>query len=561
MKPGEIWSRYRSAIYRNCSVSEGESSEVAYWRNHLFASTLIYLLPFSLIALLPGLYISWTNEFYLVFWLDLAAVAGLVAVALWPGIPVIRRKWIFVSILYAISAGLLYFLGTYGPGMLYLFAVTIFIIFIFERPVAVGAVLLNTLLCIILGIAIHYQWMEGRLTLQYDPGSWIAVSSNLVFLSVLAVVLIPIVFNRIQETLRNRMELTRELQRSTKELRESEKNYHDLFDLSPLPMYLFDLDTLRFLDVNRATIRNYGYSREEFLQMTIFDIRPEEDREVLEQQLIREPVYLETTNVGTFRHRKKNGEVIWVELECNDTVYDGRSARIVLANDITDKKLHKEELERSLREKSTLLAEIHHRVKNNLAVVSAVMQLQADRSELPDVRGSLLDSIHRIKAMASIHEHLYRSESFSQLDFSGSLKSLVEKIIDSASIDYPVKLDFRSSPVLLNINQAIPCSLIASEVVTNSVKYAFSSGKNGMLKVEVIEESEMVRLSIEDDGPGLPGRFGELRGKSLGFQLIELLSKQLKAEFLYEGRGEGTRFELRFEKADVKGASDARFLL
>lgn len=133
--------------------------------------------------------------------------------------------------------------------------------------------------------------------------------------------------------------------RFIKTLRDSEKKYSDLFHLSPLPMFVYDLETLNFLDVNNAAIKHYGYTREEFLSMTLKEIRPQEDIpkliEAIDESKGKESYYFE----GLFRHKKKNGEVIYVDIRSNIITRGGRSAEIALANDITERVLHMETIE------------------------------------------------------------------------------------------------------------------------------------------------------------------------------------------------------------------------
>ncbi|MGM0506609.1 MAG: sensor histidine kinase [Bacteroidota bacterium] len=341
---------------------------------------------------------------------------------------------------------------------------------------------------------------------------------------------------------------------------ESEQSYRALFDLTPLPMYLFDLETLHFLDVNLAAIQHYGYSKEEFLSMTIRDIRAgEEEQERLDRSL------RETRDAGSVSnvyavHRRKNGEAIHVMMEGNDITYYGHHARIIVANDITEKQQQQQALVASLKEKETLLAEIHHRVKNNLAVVSAMMMLQADQAEGGGVQQILFDSMRRIKTMANVHEHLYRSSSFSRLNFSENLRQLIEEITGSMESDRKPELNLEMDSVELNINQAVPCSLIANEVVTNVLKHAFPENKNGdaRLKVTLTHRNGWVTLCILDNGVGLPSGMSDAATRSLGFQLIESLVHQLHGSYEYRNRSEGgTRFELTFEPSDLKGAANA----
>lgn len=236
----------------------------------------------------------------------------------------------------------------------------------------------------------------------------------------------------------------------------------------------------------------------------------------------------------------------------------GEATRMIGAlQDITAIKHKEKELRKSLKEKETLLAEIHHRVKNNLAVVSGMMQLQVYEESDSGFRSKLLDSVTRIQSMASIHEHLYRSGSFSELNFSENLKELIKRIVETVHVSSTIALEFDLKPVQLNVNQAIPCSLIINEVVTNILKYGFVEGEPGTILVSLFNGNGEIRLSIQDNGDGLPENFDSQQSDSLGLHLIRQLSKQLDAEYEYTQRDEGVEFSLKFEKSDVKGIGSA----
>ncbi|MDZ7806803.1 MAG: PAS domain S-box protein [Gracilimonas sp.] len=250
---------------------------------------------------------------------------------------------------------------------------------------------------------------------------------------------------------------------------------------------------------------------------------------------------------GSFANVIENGYIVRNE--------DGVALRMIGSlRDITEQKQTEEELKASLKEKETLLAEIHHRVKNNLAVVSGMMQLQAFESHNASVQEQLYDSVVRIKTMATVHELLYQSNSFSQLDFSDTLLKLVQNITDTLQSENEVDVKFNSVPVNLNINQAIPASLIVNEVITNAFKHAFVGIKECMITIELKQEGEKISITILDNGVGMPVNISSSSESSLGFHLIDLLSEQVNADTVYQKNknGSGTIFKLTFEKQDNK---------
>jgi two-component sensor histidine kinase len=193
-----------------------------------------------------------------------------------------------------------------------------------------------------------------------------------------------------------------------------------------------------------------------------------------------------------------------------------------------------------------------------MAVVSGMMQLQAFQEEQPEIKTKLLDNVARIGTMASIHEHLYQSENFSTLKFSENLKSLSKKLVNTMQVDTDVTIETDLEMVELNLNQAIPCSLIVSEVITNALKHAFKGRKKGKLTLELQQVDNSFGLQISDNGVGIPGHYSKGDTESsLGIHLIQKLTNQLEGEYEYRSTGEGTIFTLKFEKAAVKGSGSA----
>jgi two-component sensor histidine kinase len=218
---------------------------------------------------------------------------------------------------------------------------------------------------------------------------------------------------------------------------------------------------------------------------------------------------------------------------------------------------HKDELEISLSEKETLLAEIHHRVKNNLAVVSGMLQIQSFKETDEEFQKKLLDSTMRIKSMASIHEQLYQSRSFSNMDFEAGLENLVRTIIDSMSDGQSIKTEFDLESVKLNINQAVPCSLIVNEVITNSIKHAFNNQSDGLITISLKKNGQKLHLRITDNGSGFTNHNDSKTGHSLGFELIQTLNHQLEGDYLYTSREDesGVLFDLKFNINNSSGSS------
>jgi len=240
------------------------------------------------------------------------------------------------------------------------------------------------------------------------------------------------------------------------------------------------------------------------------------------------------------------------------SAYPSAEGISVYFKNITEQKRKEEQLQKSLKEKETLLAEIHHRVKNNLAVVSSMMQLQAFEESDQKLKQKLHDSVSRIHTMGTIHELLYQSESFSSLAIDKNIKKLVTDISHTFQPNVDLDISYDIEKINLNINQALPVSLIINEVVTNVFKHAFDGKEEGTLQIAMNKKKDNITLRISDNGKGLPPNFHISKDTgSLGIQLIDTLSQQLEGNYKYESNNGETQFMLTFTKADVKGSSNA----
>ncbi|MEO9258179.1 MAG: sensor histidine kinase [Crocinitomicaceae bacterium] len=200
------------------------------------------------------------------------------------------------------------------------------------------------------------------------------------------------------------------------------------------------------------------------------------------------------------------------------------------------------------RDKETLLQEVHHRVKNNLQVISSILSLQNSYTKDIDTKEVLTESIQRIRSMSVIHETLYKSKNFASIDFSSYLYSLTNEIISAYKdrSDLTLKIIEKLEPLQLDISQAIPCGLIVNELLTNSVKHAFKELKKGEIYLNIREKEGTVFLEIGDNGNGLPENFEFLQSESLGLQLVQTLVEQLEGEIIIE-RIDGTLFRIQFK--------------
>lgn len=259
-----------------------------------------------------------------------------------------------------------------------------------------------------------------------------------------------------------------------------------------------------------------------------------------------------------FRLKKKDDEYIWIE----DHMYkvktsDGESYISGVLIDVTERKLFEQKISQSLKEKELLLKEIHHRVKNNLQVVSSLLKLQSgsikDNHLLDHSRNILVDSQNRVRSMALVHQKLYQSKDFSKIDFSEYLKQLSDHLFNAfKSTSGKVEMDIQSEKVSLSIDLAIPCGLIINELVSNSLKYAFPDGRGGKIELRLLaNENNAVSISVNDNGIGFPKGIDYRNTKSLGLQLVNTLVRQIDGTIAMVNHS-GTNFEIKFRNKASK---------
>jgi two-component sensor histidine kinase len=201
----------------------------------------------------------------------------------------------------------------------------------------------------------------------------------------------------------------------------------------------------------------------------------------------------------------------------------------------------------SVNEKETLLKEVHHRVKNNLQVISSLLRMQEFSLHDRAASAALKDSQHRVLAMALIHERLYGGKQLDEVDFGEYARALVQELVASFSNgDARIVSRFHTSSVLLNIDQAIPCGLILNELVTNALKYAYPEGQ-GEILVELSEIGGRVRLTVSDDGVGLPDGFDWSKSQSMGLPIADLLAKQIDGTLTVQSQT-GAKFTIEFPR-------------
>jgi two-component sensor histidine kinase len=251
------------------------------------------------------------------------------------------------------------------------------------------------------------------------------------------------------------------------------------------------------------------------------------------------------------RVRRHDGEWRWVE-SYGQPRFSSTGEFMGIAGsspDITERKQSEEIIKASLQEKDILLREIHHRVKNNLQVISGLLDLQAMSVGNPELMERLNESQSRIQAMAMVHEKLYSSKDFSRIDLADYVRTLSKDLFKSYKIN-PGKIDLiiqTDGVVYVDINKAIPCGLILNELISNALKHAFPGDRHGELQVLMGEtKNAEIEIIIRDNGLGLPDDVDIHQPQTLGLDLVNgLIKNQLDGQIEVR-RDNGTEFRIKF---------------
>jgi PAS domain S-box-containing protein len=349
-------------------------------------------------------------------------------------------------------------------------------------------------------------------------------------------------------------------------LRESEERLR-LFIENVTDYALLQVDTdARISSWNTGAARTFGYTEGEILGQRMSTLYPPEDaaRGDAERDL---ELALEHGRFEDARWMvRKDGSRFfgrWVTNPMRDETGELRGYAKVL-RDETERRDAEQQMRASLAEKQALLQEIHHRVKNNLQVITSLLSIQASRIENPEVAAVLADTENRVRAIAALHETLYSSQDLASIEFGSYLRQLVGDLVSFYSVDRKrLQVTVTTEDLVVDIGQAIPLGLIVNELVTNALKHAFPSGRRGTVKVELgyvrssidAEQGQTLdeglgRLTVQDDGVGMPPGLKFDQTPSMGLHLVNVLVEQLRGTLELETTG-GTRVTIEFPLAGL----------
>lgn len=341
--------------------------------------------------------------------------------------------------------------------------------------------------------------------------------------------------------------------KARKQLQKSEELFRNLFLKAPAAIVMVTPDN-KVRNINDSFKELFGYSEEELKGRDIDEVLVPEDEYEQAPKMPENGHAMDSFNKEAKRI-KKDGTLVDVFVAGIPVYINGEPlAGFGMYIDITEQKRYEEEIYSSLKEKHVMLKEIHHRVKNNLAVVSGLLQLQMYETDDPVIQDTLRQSENRIQTMALIHEKLYNSQNLSRISCKSYIGDLVETIRNTIQPDKALVVETDIADVELTINQAVPFALLVNEVVTNSFKHAFEERDEGTINIDVKLRDNKMFARISDNGSGLPEGFSLGDSDSLGMKLINNFIKQLDGDFEI-GTDDGTYIELNFSVEGLNGAS------
>jgi PAS domain S-box-containing protein len=351
-----------------------------------------------------------------------------------------------------------------------------------------------------------------------------------------------------------RQALVEENERAERALQLSEAKYRSLLETASAAIIILD-HTGHITMVNPQTEAMFGYAQAALLGQPLTRLisdLPTQPGSILAlpDDLFRLEAETGSTLIAlTGRHQ--NGRTFPIEVSLSHTETQDGLLSMCFINDITERKQAEQHVRASLAEKEVLLREIHHRVKNNLQIISSLLDLQSSHILDKETLQVLRESQNRVRSMALIHEMLYQAEGFARIDFAAYVDRVGHHLFNSFDLrGRSIKLNVEISPIKFNLDTAMTCGLILNELISNCLKHAFPQKQVGQIRVAVQTDlPDQYQLIVQDNGVGLPGTEALQQSATIGLKLVETLVSKLKGKLTID-RHEGTTFVIHFPKVE-----------
>ena len=391
--------------------------------------------------------------------------------------------------------------------------------------------------------AIRNKWLSMRFEYGISPTDVLKWVAGIIGVAALILVII-LLWNR---------KLSREIQvrkKAEKALEESESRFREMFEQSPFGIGLIGSLTGQIYALNPKFVKISGRTVEEMIKLDWMTItHPDDMQEDLDNMALLNAGKINGFNMDK-RYIRPDGSHVWINMTIAPVAVEDKAhpRHLCMIDDITERKQAEEQIKQNLKEKEILLSEIHHRVKNNMQVISSLLKLQSAKIEDKKYVEMFKESENRIRSMSLIHEKLYQSGDFANVNFDGYVKNIANDLIRSYAVTPDkIKLNTKIEDVSLGLDNAIPCGLIVNELISNSLKYAFPKDRKGEIKITFRAiNSHEIEFTVSDDGIGIPAEMDIRETESLGLQLVQLLAENQLDGKIEVDRDGGTAFRIRF---------------
>ncbi|MFC1669080.1 PAS domain S-box protein [Spirochaetota bacterium] len=326
-------------------------------------------------------------------------------------------------------------------------------------------------------------------------------------------------------------------------LKENEEKYRMLFERVGDSIFIFDPETFNILEANSATSKMYGYDKDELIGMSCLRFSAEVDKSKSSSQEARK----EGKVTVVYRHHKtKNGDDLFVDLDAYKGIVNEKEVMFAVSKNVTRHKKAEEEIHRQLQEKETLLKEVHHRIKNNIASIEGLLSLQLQSISNPEAVSILEDTIIQVQGMRILYEKLLISKDFQEVSIKDYIEALIDAIVTVNHESGKVTVEKQIEDFDLNTKIIIPVGIIINELITNAFKYAFRGRDSGHISISFHKIKNNLKLTIQDNGHGVDERINLNKSPGFGLEIVKMLAEQLGGTFTIKDQN-GTICILEFE--------------
>lgn len=550
------WPRpwYHSAV--------GEAADVLNldgWRARTLARMLTVVAVLAAPAAFGGAWLSFQAGIPGLAVFDIVAWVGLVGLAT-GRVPYRVRATALVLLFFVVGVVVLAVVGPNGVGHIWLTAAPMLAGLLFGRKALVAClVALEGSLVAVASLAIGRDWWPGL----YGPAWWLMVGASIACIALLVgLPMLELLAGLEHSQVMAGRERDSALARERAEAAERAA-FTRLFDQTPAGLLLID-QTARVARSNHAALALFGDVLHPDVRLAAL-LGEDGHRAAMRACAAPEDHGGALTFVGVVHGAAVDGAARTLDLRVVSLDVAGQRCALVGALDITARVAGEAELQRAHDEKVTLLQEVHHRVKNNLQIVSSMLSMQADNLQHGDAKQALVESTHRVRTMALIHQQLYAGDSFSRMNLAQYLQDLVRELCCALQPSAVVRFDV--VPAELAIADALPLGLVINELVTNALKHGHSADGVCRLSIALRFIDEHLQLEVADQGQGLTTPWSELGSRSLGVRIVKALVRQLRAKLVVVVDDDaGARFRVTLPPGvglsaadhDERGASAAR---